>query len=271
MSQWNFMSFDSRDTLLPAVRREAEMFFALASDAASWEAPTAHDWQVRDVVGHLVDVTESYFVGFDAARGTGTAADALGLVDMSRLLNEGAQAFRNSSQTELLDRLHTDFDKVMEIFSGLDEEEWGGLIVPHKYMGPLPAFFYPIFQLVDYTVHSWDIRQGTGRAHALAGDSADLLVPLSFVLWSATATTGPDTEAIEIGIRVTSGPNQGDTRLKVGPDGVGYEAGSADNLPAVIEFDPATLVLTSYGRFNAGTVRGDQALADRFLNLFFRI
>ena len=31
-------------------------------------------------------------------------------------------------------------------------------------MGPLPAFFYPAFQLMDYGVHSWDIRQGTGRA-----------------------------------------------------------------------------------------------------------
>jgi hypothetical protein len=89
VSKWNFMSYDSKDTLLPAVRKEAETFFALASDASAWQAPTAHDWEVRDVVGHLVDVTESYFLGFDVARGTGTAADALGLVDMSRLLNEG--------------------------------------------------------------------------------------------------------------------------------------------------------------------------------------
>lgn len=30
-------------------------------------------------------------------------------------------------------------------------------------------------------------------------------------------------------------------------------------------------VLTAFGRCNAGTVRGDAELADRFLNLFFRI
>jgi uncharacterized protein (TIGR03083 family) len=271
VSRWNFMSYDSKDTLLPAVRKEAETFFALASDPASWEGPTAHAWQVRDVVGHMVDVTESYFVGFDAARGSGTAAEALGLIDMARLLNEGAQSHRTTSQTELLDRLHTDFDKAMEIFAGLGQEDWGGLTVPHKYMGPLPAFFYPEFQLLDYTVHSWDIRQGTGRSHAIAGDSADLLVPVNFVLWSSTATTGPETEPMEIGIRVTSGPNAGDTRLTVGPDGVAYEQGSAEGLPTVIEFDPASLLLTTFGRVNSGTVRGDQALADRFLNLFFRI
>jgi hypothetical protein len=39
----------------------------------------------------------------------------------------------------------------------------------------------------------------------------------------------------------------------------------------VLEFDAASLVLTAFGRCNTGTVRGDAAIADRFLNLFFRI
>ena len=39
----------------------------------------------------------------------------------------------------------------------------------------------------------------------------------------------------------------------------------------VLEFDPASCILTAYGRINGGTVRGDTALADRFLNLCFRI
>ena len=47
--------------------------FALAAAPGAWEAPTAcPQWQVRDIIGHIIDVTESYFVGFDAARG-GTA------------------------------------------------------------------------------------------------------------------------------------------------------------------------------------------------------
>jgi hypothetical protein len=31
------------------------------------------------------------------------------------------------------------------------------------------------------------------------------------------------------------------------------------------------MVLTAFGRFNGGTASGDPALADRFLNLFYRI
>ena len=42
-------------------------------------------------------------------------------------------------------------------------------------------------------------------------------------------------------------------------------------MPAVIEFDPGSLVLTAFRLMNAGTIRGDSAVADRFLNSFFRI
>jgi uncharacterized protein (TIGR03083 family) len=272
MSEWNFMNPQSKANLLPAIRREAERMFAMAGAPEAWEAPTgAGHWQVRDVVGHLVDTTESYFTGFDAARGSGTAADPLGLPEMSRYVDEGAQSFRNQSQDEMLRRIRADFEKMAGILGDLTDEEWGGLQVPHKYMGPLPAFFYAIFQLVDYTVHGWDIRQGTGRAHALSADAADLLVPLSFVLWQATAQVKPDDEPYAIGVRVTSGHNAGDTRFDVTPDGVTFEPGEIDSLPAILEFDPATCVLTSYGRVNGGTVRGDAEVAERFLNLCFRI
>jgi hypothetical protein len=44
-----------------------------------------------------------------------------------------------------------------------------------------------------------------------------------------------------------------------------------DDLPAVLEFDPATLVLTSYGRIRGGTTRGDTDTANRFRSLFFKL
>jgi hypothetical protein len=59
--------------------------------------------------------------------------------------------------------------------------------------------------------------------------------------------------------------------VSMGSGGVAIEPGSVDDLPAVLEFDPASLVLTAYGRINSGTVRGDLALAHRFLGGFFRI
>lgn len=54
-------------------------------------------------------------------------------------------------------------------------------------------------------------------------------------------------------------------------DGLSYAQEDVSGLPAVIEFDPGTLVLTAFGRVNAGTIRGDRVAADQFLNSFFRI
>lgn len=272
MSEWNFMAPQSRPNLMRVIGREAGRMLAMAGDPAVWENPTgAGHWQVRDVIGHMIDTTEEYFVGFDAARGRGEAKDPLGLTGMAHFVDGGARSFRGVPQHELLARLRTDLTKMTGIFEQLSDDEWGSLQVPHKYMGPLPAFFYPIFQLVDYTVHGWDIREGTGHAHALPADAADLLVPLSFVLWQATAQVKPDDEPYAVGVRITSGHNAGDTRMDVTPDGVSFEPASIDDLPTVIELDPATSVLTAYGRINGGTVRGDAALAERFLNLCFRI
>jgi uncharacterized protein (TIGR03083 family) len=272
MSEWDATTYEAKDNLLRVVRHEADRFFALAQAPGAWEAPTAcPQWQVRDVVGHLIDVTESYFVGFDAARGGAAAAGPLGLREMSRLLDDGARQYRTLGQAEAIDRLQTDFDKLMEMCSALSSDDWGGLVVPHKYMGPLPAFFYPAFQLMDYAVHSWDIRQGTGRAHGLSGDAADFLVPFMFIVWQATADVPSDTAPRSIGVRVGSGHNAGAWRVDVGPSGLAYAPGALDDLPAVLDFDAGSFVLTAFGRSNSGTISGDVAVADEYLNLFFRI
>jgi uncharacterized protein (TIGR03083 family) len=272
MSAWNFMSYESKNNLLEAVRRESDGMFALARTPAIWTEPTgAGQWQVRDVFGHLIDTTETYFVGFDATRGAAEPPGPVPLRKMSVHVDQGARQFRLMDQDAVLERLRAALDKMLAITEDISEEQWGQYLVPHKYMGPLPFFFYPVFQVVDYAVHSWDIRQGTGKAHALEARSADLLVPLCFVLWSATPNVGPDTKPMELGIRITSGANAGTTRVAVGGNGCTTAPGPIDDLPCTIDFDPASFVLTAYGRINAGTAQGDMELAHRFLGGFFRI
>jgi len=270
MNNWDVTDYAAKDNLLRILRREADALFEMAENGP-WTATTAcPQWETRDIVGHLIDVTESYFVGFDAARSGTAVADPLGMKVMQQRLDEGAKEHRRLNQSEAVDRLRSDFQKMMEISEALGPDEWGGLMVPHKYMGPLPAFFYPTFQLVDYGVHGWDIRQGTGRAHGLSGDTADLLAPIMFILWQATADPPPDMNAFSVGISV-SGRNAMDCLVSIGNDGLSYAREDVSGLPAVIEFDPGSLVLTAYGRVNAGTIRGDRAVADQFLNSFFRI
>ncbi|HEX6760933.1 MAG TPA: maleylpyruvate isomerase family mycothiol-dependent enzyme [Propionibacteriaceae bacterium] len=269
---WNAMTYEGKDTVLGVVRDQAEGFFKLAEVPETWTTRTAcPEWEVRDIVGHIVDTTETYFVGFDAARRRADADLAYGLVGMAKRAEEQGRSFRDLPQKEMVHRLRTDFDKMMGIFEALTPDDWTGLMVPHFYMGPVPAFFYPAFQLMDYGIHSWDIREGTGREHGLHSDVADLLVPFMFVIWAGTMRATEDTEPFSIGVRVTTGPNAGDSRITVSSDGMTYEQGDVSDLPTVVEFDPGSFVLTAFGRFNGGTVRGDKDLADRFLGMFFRI
>ena len=101
---WNFMSYESKDNLLEAVRRESAGMFELAADPEVWMAPTgAGHWQVRDVFGHLIDTTETYFVGFDAARGHGDPPPLVPLVDMAVRGLPAADGIRNAER--LLARL----------------------------------------------------------------------------------------------------------------------------------------------------------------------
>jgi uncharacterized protein (TIGR03083 family) len=265
------MDAASKDRLLGVVQREMDHTFELVADPERWTAPTACEgWEVRDVIGHLVDTTEGYLPAWETGRTGGSAPDALGLRVMAERVDEAAKSLRKVPRDELLDRLRHDGEQMMGEFQGLSAEDWSGLIVPHAFMGPLPAMFYPVFQLVDYAVHNWDIREGAGDRHGLDGDSSDFLVPVIFILWQATADVSGVDSPFTVGVHVT-GNNGGDTRMDVTPEGVQFAPGNIDDCAAVLDFDAATMVLTAYGRMNGGTVRGDRQLAERFLDLFFPI
>ncbi len=272
MSEWNAMTYDGKDTVLRVVRNEAEQMFAMVERPETWESPTACEkWSTRDVVGHIIDTTEGYFRAFDAARGAGEAVAPHGLPVMSEKANEGATAFRGVPQAELVDRLRSDFEKMQGILEALGPEEWTGLMVTHPYMGPVPAFFYAAGQLMDYGVHSWDIRQASGRAHALVRGRRGPAGAVHVRDLAGHRAQRGVTEPFTIGIRV-GGRNAGDFRVSVSERGADLRARARSRAcPRSSSSTPASLVLTAFGRCNCGTVRGDMDLAVRYLNLFFRI
>src|SRR5215475_15338283 len=110
MNEWNATGYEAKDNLLRVVHAEAEGMFEMAGAEGAWERQTACPmWQVRDIVGHLIDVTESYFVGFDAARAGTGVDDPLGVRVMQARLDDGARAHRPLDQGAALDRLKADF------------------------------------------------------------------------------------------------------------------------------------------------------------------
>jgi hypothetical protein len=79
-------------------------------------------------------------------------------------------------------------------------------------------------------------------------------------------------ESMDIAIKVT-GRNPGVYRVKATSEGLSFEPAdeASHGSPAVIEFDPGSLVLTAYDRIHGGTAYGDRAMIDRFRNAFFTI
>jgi uncharacterized protein (TIGR03083 family) len=268
---WDFRSPAAKARLLGLLRREIDEMFQLAAEPARWHTPTAcPGWEVRDMVGHLVDATEGYLTAFDIARRGGSAPDPVGVAGMAEASDEAARAFRSVPRDDLLTRLREGTDRLLHEFESVPDPDWSGLVVADPYMGPLPVMIIAAGLLGGLAVHGWDVRQGLGMQHAIAGDTADLLVPFVFLLWWATANTTSVDATYAIGIR-TTGHNGGDTRFEISQTGLTFAPGKIDDCAAILEFDPATLVLTAYNRVNAGTVRGDPELATKFRSLFVAI
>jgi uncharacterized protein (TIGR03083 family) len=271
----NVMDYSTKPELLRVVKAERQGFYDLIDQVGEggWQGKTASgEWQVRDLVGHMIDVTESYLDRFALARAGRPFPEALGLRIMAEKLDEGARRFRSLSRQDAIARLKRSSDALFEILDGLDQQQWTGEMIPHVYMGPLPTCFYPTFQLIDYSVHSWDIRAGLSDNPApLSEDAAETLVPIMMIVLQATLD--PDVcqgLSCTAGIKLT-GKYGGSYKVRIADNALSYEEGSVDDCQVVFTFDPNDFVLTAYQRRRGGTAEGDPQLAERFRSIFFKI
>ena len=65
----------------------------------------------------------------------------------------------------------------------------------------------------------------------MAGDPADRLIPVIFILWQATADVSGVDEPFSVGVRV-SGRNGGDVRFDVSAEGVQFAPGEVSDCPS---------------------------------------
>src|SRR6185369_17162290 len=119
MSPVNSMDYSGKDTVLDVIRQESADFFSLVDDPNNWNIQTrCTEWEVRDMVGHMLDVTEGYLTRWESAR-KGEARDTAGLLVMADSLNRNAQSHRSLSREEAIQRLKDDYARMMEIFDSL--------------------------------------------------------------------------------------------------------------------------------------------------------
>jgi uncharacterized protein (TIGR03083 family) len=275
MAPVNPMSYEGKQTVLDVIKREAGEFFRLAEDPANWNLQTrCTEWEVRDLVGHMIDVTEGYLARWDKAK-KGEKADVLPLTNMAHLLNKGAQSFRTLSRSDALERLHSDYDQMMATFESLSEEDWNKFMVTHGYMGPLPTFFYPAFHVMDYGVHTWDIHYGLGqKTRRLDPRTSGVLIPYMLYALMPNTVDANASQGVDITYGIDISGEWGGKWKVTAKDGKWQptpDDGSFAGCDALFEYDPSDFVLTCYGRFPGGAARGDEAVIEKARHLFFAI
>lgn len=271
----NPMVYDSKDVVLDVVRTEHGRFMDIVDDPENWYVDTrCEGWQVRDLVGHMIDVTEAYLGRWALAEKDEQAPDGLGWVVMASKLNEGALSHRDLSRDEAISRLNAAYDNMMGKFDALDENTWGNLMVSHVFSGPVPAFCYPAFHIMDYGVHTWDMNWGLGDKDAQLDErTAGVLVPYMFIIWQYSVdqekAKGVD---IQYGIDV-GGEWGGKWLIKVKDGQMSYEGvDDLSDAQAVFHFDhPSEMVLTTYQRFDGGEESGDPDVIEKARSIYFPI
>jgi Mycothiol maleylpyruvate isomerase N-terminal domain len=270
----NPMDYSAKNVILDVIRTERAKFYHIIDDPGNWEKPTrSGHWQVRDLVGHMIDVTEGYLTRWDMARRQ-EDVKPLGLLVMAQELDRVALTYRNIPRPEAIDRLKSGSTKLMAIFEGLTADQWSNYLVTHVFMGPLPTFFYPAFQIMDYGVHTWDMRWGLGEKDAkLEERTAGVLVPYMFILMQSTVD-----QATSQGIDVTygtvvDGPWGGKWKVQVQNSQFTYTSvEDLADVSTVIQFpDASEFVLTTFQRIDGGNASGDQQEIEKIRRLFFRI
>src|SRR5437762_11818140 len=93
----NPMAAEGKDTVMAVLRRDRANFTRLVCDPKHWSVDTrCTGWEVRDLVGHMIDVMGGYFKKWEAAE-AGRDGAALGLPLMGETLQDHALEFRKLS------------------------------------------------------------------------------------------------------------------------------------------------------------------------------
>src|SRR2546425_8654740 len=111
MAPVNPFAAESKDTVMSVMRRDRANFTRLVEDPKNWDVMTrCTGWEVRDLVGHMIDVMEGYFTVWDIAR-RGEQHTPAGMAAMGTTLNDHALEFRGLNRDEALARFKADATK----------------------------------------------------------------------------------------------------------------------------------------------------------------
>ncbi|MDA0264468.1 MAG: maleylpyruvate isomerase family mycothiol-dependent enzyme [Chloroflexi bacterium] len=238
-----------------------------------WELPSAcAEWQVRDVVAHLIGGAERQAESMERGRG-GDSNPPAGFVPAGPAALSAANAQRDiNRRNQLAGRFLESFDASYEAlhsqFDSFADGSWDTLCW-HARRGAMTAAAYVELRIQELGIHDWDIRSAFENDAKIDADCVPVLLDMTpRWLRMCFRPSAPLSKPVVYKFVVESGRSH----MTVTGDDFHVDDGDASGADLTLVASKQDYLLFTYGRLsaadgiNAGrlTVRGDNAHLDRF-------
>ena len=275
-------TFADRVTVLQSESERLKQYLHALPSATLSQPSACTQWQVQDVIAHLIGVAETY--ASSVSRGLKGDTSALpghlpagqGTAALSaESIAQRSIAARQTLGEQLLATFDTANDHLNGLLAGLGPEQWG---IPCYHPGGIvKAQNFIDLRLKELALHEWDIRAGLEPDAHLSPTSLPAILTtisesiasgsLRWAFWSGPQLPTP----VRYRFAVTGpGPSQSD--IVVEGNMLRMEDAGGTTANVIVCCDTETYVLLVYGRLNLEaavtsgrlTLEGDRHLAMAF-------
>ena len=241
-----------------------------------WELPSAcAEWQVRDVVSHLIGGAERQAESMERGRG-GDPNPPAGFVPPEPAALSAANAQRDIDRRgqlagRFLEAFDASYEKLHREFDEFAKTSWDTLCW-HVRRGAMTAASYVELRIQELAIHDWDIRSAFQPNAGLDPGCVPVLLDMS-PTWLGMCFRPSDRlpDPLVYGFDVGPEPSR-QYRMSVTGDAFEMNPGPAPDAGLSLSATAEQYLLFTYGRLTAAegmasgklTVRGEAAHLDRF-------
>jgi uncharacterized protein (TIGR03083 family) len=132
-------------------------------------------WVVGDVIGHLGWAADFFAAAISRGR-TGVTSPPDGLpetgsippAELPALITRMSQEYYRSAGAGLLEAFSSSVDRLSEVFSGMEDDDWSKECWGLRQLQPASA--YVTTRISEVVIHSWDIRYPSDADAGLSPD-----------------------------------------------------------------------------------------------------
>ena len=257
--------------------------FAAGLSPEQLAAPSAcSDWQVIDVVSHLIGGAERQLQSMRRGR-AGDSGPPEGFVRLETTELSTTNAQRDIERRErlgngVLDAFDQSHEELYQELDALGPDGWQTLCW-HIRRGAMPAAEYVDLRIQELAIHDWDIRSAFDPEAGLSPDSLPALLDMSSSWLGMCFRPGPGLdESIVYRFELSGVPSgaTADLVITVAGDRFDFSPGASADSVVSVSCAATDYLLLTYGRRSAAEgvasgklrVEGDGSLLDRFEEWF---